>query len=35
VILYIQPTYMRMFGAGVGPNFDVIHTLSLQLGLRI
>lgn len=33
--VYIQPTYMRMFGAGVGPNFDVIHTLSLQLGLRM
>lgn len=35
ISVYIQPTYMRMFGAGVGPNFDVIHTLSLQLGLRM
>lgn len=35
LVVYVQPTYMRMFGQGVGPNFDVIHSLSMQVGLRL
>jgi len=35
LFLYVQPIYQHMFGAGVGPNFDIIHTFSLQLGLRM
>lgn len=33
--IYVQPTYQRMFGPGVGPNYDVINTFSLQVGLRL
>jgi hypothetical protein len=35
LVMYVQPTYMRMFGQGVGPNYDVIHSVSLQIGLRL
>lgn len=35
LFLYVQPIYQHMFGAGVGPNFDIIHTFSLQVGLRM